>query len=599
MNIWSVVLWNSLAAIVTYYVFFTCIWIRNLWDGLRRPISQIPRIVDAIKWLFLHSVWSKSLYHKAFVHYGDTSNVKKPLLQDVSKEQFGQGTSTSTIHASHDDSAQHPSTPCVNSGHGVNVPSTPHHSEHLSQAAWKKGDQVIFLMDDGHADWSGLPSRQCMSFSKGEVRSVEQMLTFGGHAFLSTTDFPTLWAPISAVDLKANESTPFLTIQCAQLSNCLDGVNRTPLDRTEGSSSGDASTILLPKDIEKAEIHVETAADNSNRALHVCLAATTLWQMLADIIVFMLGLVIWLGMEWPLDYAMIFILFVVVRLKLLELSLARQHVPELQGKSIVSLAGRFIHRDFTDWERVPEFPFLMGCLNSMTTVSQAIFVVKVMMDAGENNQRRLGLIGLNGLPLPQNMYMWEPVLLTTVMAHIWLLGLVFEPTNKPFHPVMLMELLGLGGLRREYQQAGLHAPQTSSTEFWFTLDITIVRTMGSALPNLWWQHTHQMVHMSSGYGMDFVTTMSMMLSILMVVKQSLRLVGVSVTYLRSYFNRTDRIPTKRESVISWNHLFQIMAFVTIILMICLSASIAKRIFESNVICASRMWTLYDGCVASP
>jgi hypothetical protein len=318
-------------------------------------------------------------------------------------------------------------------------------------------------------------------------------------------------------------------------------------------------------------------------------------QILFEITGFVLSIILAFVAKVGVQYAMVVTLIAIMRLKFLELELARQYVPALRGKSIAELISYMIRRDFTAWGTVPDFPFILGCLNSMSAVSQAIFVVEVMTD-GEHfdDHRKFRMVGLNGLTMPHDLHMWKIVLVAVVMAHVWFLGFVFKPVDKSYHRVMLMDLLGLSGLRREYQDAGLYVPDDLSQEFWFTLDVTIVRTVGCAIPNLWFQQTRSMVHTAAGP--DFVTTMSTALSILMILKQLLRLASVTEKYLKANFNKMyDSLACEINNLITWDRWFQMIA--TMILMCCICTAMAKRMVEARYLCPSHLWNSLDGCVS--
>ena len=64
------------------------------------------------------------------------------------------------------------------------------------------GDSVVFFIDSTAANWCGCPDEVSkLAFNAGTVHTVESV---NGDLF-STTDYSTLWAPISALQLPAKE----------------------------------------------------------------------------------------------------------------------------------------------------------------------------------------------------------------------------------------------------------------------------------------------------------------------------------------------------------------------------------------------------------
>jgi len=152
------------------------------------------------------------------------------------------------------------------------------------------------------------------------------------------------------------------------------------------------------------------------------------------------------------------------------------------------------------------------------------------------------------------------MILAECLSLVWVCGLVFEPTAKPFYQAMLMRVLGFDRLHQNLcdEASTQHVPTVGQT-FWFTLDLTIVKTLGEVIPSLLLQ---QQYSMATGER-DIVTTLSIVLSLLLLMKQAYALhANVRSEPMHGQLERNE--------IRKYNVLFIAMAGMTVFLMMSLS-----------------------------
>lgn len=342
--------------------------------------------------------------------------------------------------------------------------------------------------------------------------------------------------------------------------------------------------------------------DANTKALVTALAACVIWAISAEIFGFAVCYIFVRVLNLQASYSLIAVVLVLVRMKILEVNLSRRHIPELHEKTFADVFIRFIKDDFMMCTGTP-FAFILGGADSIAAVSHGIFLADAWIfpldGVSEEVHAKFRSTLLAGFALPEYVHLWHLVLLTACVSFVWLLGLTFEPTNKPGYTTLLMRLLGFGGLERQYMHFGYYKPDSASAEFWSVLDYTIVITMGSVLPNLWWQQTRNIALMGMSTR-NFITTFNVFLGALMMVKQGVTLTIFGVNYFKRYEKKGARFSSQRSNQFSlcrnWDLLYQAMAVITFVLMVYISIYMSLRYIYTLFVCrAEHIWSFLNGC----
>jgi len=301
----------------------------------------------------------------------------------------------------------------------------------------------------------------------------------------------------------------------------------------------------------------------SHKALHVLLAGKCMSIKLGAFASFGLCVTLSLALDIQIQIAMTapMLALAVFRVKFCEISLAKNVLPQYQCCGRAAVLFKFLWEDFTKWTGMPSFKFILGALNCTSAVSHGTVMAKALVDRTYQH-RFMVQIGLG-----YEMHLCWLMILAECLSLVWVCGLVFEPTPKPFHQAMLMRILGFDRLFQHLcDEASTHYVPTAGEIFWFTLDLTIVKTLGEVIPCLLLQQQY----CRAAGKRDIVTKLSIVLSLLLLIKQAFQLMYALYGHARSDLVHAQ---LERKEIRKYNVLFTAMASMTVFLMMSLSVVI--------------------------